>query len=833
MSGLGPTIVCASEDRRNAVAAAAAPNGIDYLEVDETVLPPTLYLHFLHDVSAAGLVPQNFSIVGGERITNVTVTTVTPSGSDVTVLDLGLNVQGDFSPYALVLEPVDPKTPGPFWTSFDPQLSVTDFHFHLNCPTLFDCKPNVVCPPAPQPPVAIDYLAKDYATFRQVMLDRMSLLAPGWTETNEADIGIVLVELIAYAADRLSYRQDATATEAYLATARLRTSVRRHVRLVDYPMHEGCNARAWLHLEASGGSAVVPAGTQFVTHLSGSPTLLPATDDTYQAIALAGAQVFESLAALTIDPNLNRMPLYNWSATSCCLPVGATQATLAGAYPTLQLGTVLLFEEILGPQTGNPEDADPQKRWPVVLTAFTVTVDPLTSAPVTNVSWNTADALPFPLCIANTVGAGDDAITFTPVSAAFGNIVLVDHGRTLGPPVETMPEIIGSVIAGPRFRPSLAQKNLTFAGANPYAADGTFTLSPGTYAPAATATSVDPTTALPLALAVTSQEFDPITGAPVGAPVPWFAAGSLFDPAVAQTPAAFVVEMENDRTAYLRFGDGVNGAVPDVGLQFSARYRVGSGTAGNVGAESIVHAIGSGLGLSVIENPLAATGGIDPESLDDARLNAPYAFNVQERAVTLADYAAVTERYPLVLRAVAVFRMTRSWRTVFITVELQAGLTLQSPGQTVGNTIYDDLQALLDLYRMAGNDVEFENVKLIALDIALHVCVDPNYRQDEVELALLTLFSAGILADGSKGFFYPDTFVMGQTYYLGPVIAAAQNTTGVASVTVTTFQRSDTPGNAGLLAGFLTPAIDEAFTLRNDPNYPERGTFTLTVDGGR
>ncbi len=81
--------------------------------------------------------------------------------------------------------------------------------------------------------------------------------------------------------------------------------------------------------------------------------------------------------------------------------------------------------------------------------------------------------------------------------------------------------------------------------------------------------------------------------------------------------------------------------------------------------------------------------------------------------------------------------------------------------------------------------------------------------------------------------FYPDKFVMGQRYYLSPLIAAAQNVTGVASVEVTTFQRSDTPGNAGLLAGYLQPATTEAFQLRNSADYPERGTFTLTVDGGR
>jgi hypothetical protein len=827
MSGLGPTTVCASEDRRNAVAASTL-NGVDFVEIDETVLPPTLYVHFLHDVSGAGLAPGNFSIVGGERITGISVTTVTPDASDVTVVELALSEQGDFSPYVLVFAPSG--------AGFDPQLVATEFHFHISCPTLFDCKPASVCPPAPAPPVAIDYLARDYATFRQTMLDRMSLLAPSWTETNPADAGIVLVELIAYAADRLTYRQDATAAEAYLETARLRTSVRRHVRLVDYAMHEGCNARAWLHLEvAGGGSVAVPTGTQFVTSIAGQPRQLPANDETYQTIARAGAQIFESLGPLTIDSALDQMAFYNWSAGECCLPVGATQATLTGAFPTLQVGTVLLFAEILGPDTGNAEDADPQKRQAVVLAGFTVTADPLTLAPVTNITWDAADALTFPLCIAHTVGVGDDLITYTPVSAAIGNIVLVDHGRTLGAPVEIMPEIVGTVPAARSFRPALAQKNLTFAGVNPYSTsgDGTFSTAAGSYTAASAATSIDPVTAFPLALRVQSQEFDPITGLPIGAPLPWYPVPTLFDPAVAETPNALVVEMENDRTAYLRFGDGIDGATPDAGLQFQAWYRVGSGGAGNVGAETIAHVIGTGLSLALITNPIAAGGGIDPESLDDARLKAPYAFETQERAVTLADYAAVAEEYPLVLRAAAVFGVTRSWRTVFITVELADGRNLESPGQTPGNTIDDDLQALLDLYRMAGNDVQFENVKLIALDLAMHVCVQPSYRRDEVTLALITLFSAGILADGSEGIFYPNRFVMGQTLYLGPLIAAAQNVTGVASVEITTFQRSDTPGGTGLSDGYLIPAVDEAFTLRNDPNYPERGTFTLTVDGGR
>ena len=85
----------------------------------------------------------------------------------------------------------------------------------------------------------INYLAKDYGSFRQLILDRLAQTLPQWHETHVPDIGIMLVELLAYAGDYLSYYQDAVATEAYLGTARQRISVRRHARLVDYRMHEG------------------------------------------------------------------------------------------------------------------------------------------------------------------------------------------------------------------------------------------------------------------------------------------------------------------------------------------------------------------------------------------------------------------------------------------------------------------------------------------------------------------------------------------------------------------------------------------------------------------
>ena len=51
----------------------------------------------------------------------------------------------------------------------------------------------------------------------------------------------------------------------------------------------------------------------------------------------------------------------------------------------------------------------------------------------------------------------------------------------------------------------------------------------------------------------------------------------------------FVVEIEDDGTARLRFGDDRLGSAPQEKTKFDATYRVGNGAAGNVGAESIAH----------------------------------------------------------------------------------------------------------------------------------------------------------------------------------------------------------------------------------------------------
>ncbi|MBU3868639.1 putative baseplate assembly protein [Streptomyces sp. 4503] len=470
--------------RRDRIRAAAL-NGVDAVEVgdDGTTLTVTFLGKAPH-----GLCPENVRIDGGRRITGIEVLEISVEREEDPELDDKLYVTvdraGDTSAYRLSIVDTDPYgRPGtePF-PGFDQRYFSAEFTFRPDCPTPFDCKDCKDCEEdddlpatfrtAPAP--VIDYTARDYDTLRQVVLDRLRLTTPDWVERNAADLGTTLVELLAYTADQISYQQDAVATEAYLDTARRRVSVRRHVRLIDYAMHDGCNARAFVTVETVEPLTLDPGEYRFaavdVRTLGplDRPDIGAVLDDRELAVLdeRGSVEVFEPVVTdqpLHLRPEHHRIRLWTWGGEVCSLPAGATSATLRDAWADeecatrtigLRPGDLLLFEEVRGPRSGTPGDADPSHRQAVRLTSVTPAVDRLAEQPVLEVTWAREDALAFPLCLSGTAGTrgGTDCAPIEDVSVARGNVVLVDHGRSLtfccgapetftAPPV---PAVVGS-----------------------------------------------------------------------------------------------------------------------------------------------------------------------------------------------------------------------------------------------------------------------------------------------------------------------------------------------------------------------------------------------------
>lgn len=839
MSTATRAYACNDEERREALREDDTLLGIDFLEVSEDQHELSVFFVGGEDEDKE-FVPENVTlrnveITGGTRITKIRVTEVERRTREgrivVTVTDDEdpANGVGDFSLYVLRLVGVE---------NLDPLFSEVAFSFKVGCPSEFDCEPERECPPETLPEPELDYMAKDYASFRRLMLDRLSVLVPGWEERNPADLQVALVELLAYAGDYLSYQQDAVATEAYLGTARRRVSARRHARLVDYFMHDGCNARTWAQVQVTGDGVTLPKGARLLTRTDRPPgTVQP---DALTAAIGAGAEVFETMHDATLYADHNRIGFYTWGDRECCLPKGATGATLLGRLDALQTGDVLIFEEALGPNTGVSADADPAHRHAVRLTRVSpgpeeadledpLYKDPATNEPVlvTEIEWHADDALPFALCISAVTDEEHGSRYVEDVSVARGNVVLADHGMTtiededLGtvPDVDPIPRSRNDARPGnedpepvfPRFRPLLGSGPLTQAA--PYANERSARTNGGETTSAASAARWDLRDVLP------QIQLDDDEG--VG---PWFPARDLLGSG--PSDRRFVAEVEADGLAYLRFGDDTFGLRPARGTGFSARYRVGNGVSGNVGADAIAYVVTEGAGIQSARNPLPAWGGVEPESIEETRQRAPSAFRVQERAVTPQDYAEVAQRHPGVQRAAATIRWTGSWYTVFLTID-------RFGGRPVDAAFEDELRAYLERYRLAGHDLEVDGPRYVSLEVEMLVCVLPEYFRSDVKAVLLETLGNQTLPDGRRGLFHPDNLTFGQPVYLSRLYEAAQAVEGVDRVEILKFRRQRLGDETALDEGVLPMHPLEIARLDNDPNFPENGILRLRVEGGK
>ena len=869
------TLTCQNKQRRHRVRDMGL-NGLDYLEVSDDQLRLTVY--FLGKAPEE-IEKENVRIRGGRRIRDIRVVDLRmcyqddPERDDCMIVTV--NKPGDFSAYTMCIVDLDQDgrpTDRPF-PGMDPRYGCLEFSFKAGCPSDLDCKQQEICPPPEYTEPEINYLAKDYASFRQLILDRLALIMPDWQERHVPDMGVAVVELLAYVGDHLSYYQDAVATEVYLDTARQRISVRRHARLVDYHMHEGCNARAWVYVATDTDIPLQPDTISFIT---GANDTLPfsgsvLTWDDLRNIPQSQYEVFEPLVEKPEEPvhlysAHNEIHFYTWGDRECCLPRGATAATLRdewvpilaqesdaqeevheetaqqyeppkGLLPEpseperrlhhLKVGDILIFEEIIGPKTGNKADADPTHRHAVRLTRVEETIDNLYQQPALEITWAEEDALPFPLCI-SAIGPAPECELIEDISVARGNVILVDHGRRIDED-----EGLGTVPAEPttpvcegegrpaevetvpaRFRPVLKLAPLTFS--QPIPMD----------APASCIFNQDPRLALPQVKLIGTCHTPVSTVETI-----WAAQRDLLGSH--SQDRHFVVEMDNCGRAHLRFGDDELGRMPEAGTEFTANYRMGNGLSGNVGAEAISHLVLRKTQLSGstmrVRNPLPAQGGTAAEPMAEVKLFAPHRFRKDlQRAIIADDYATIVQREfkDKVQRAAAKLRWTGSWYEVLVAVD-------PFGQEEADSELLDAITKRLHRYRRMGHDLVVKSARRVPLDIEMLVCVLPNYLRGHIKAALIDLFSNRTLPDGRKGFFHPDNLTFGEGVYLSKLVAVAQAVEGIESVHITRLQQFNEPDNQEIEKGVLPLGPFEIARLDSDPSVPENGKLTLDVRGGR
>ncbi|WP_428667481.1 hypothetical protein [Reyranella sp.] len=856
----------AGPDRLEALLGQNSLTGIDFVLVQPDQV--TLDVYFLKQPST--LVPpivapalQNSVRVHADGLPDIPVTAGWQAAADGrNILRLVAAEPGGFAPYVLSIG--DPR--------IDPFFNNIVFSFKAACPRDVDCEPpSHECPPETPVDFPVDYTARDFWSLRAALLEFAGQRYPAWQDRLEADVGNMLVEVMSSLGDEFAYTQDRIARETKLETATQRRSVRRMARLVDYDVKDGLAATGWLDVTAL-ADGVLPAGTPVQAVSDGLPraqgmlvaplpdnqplpdgAILPVTFEIGRGFAErdlpAGPRSY------AISPARNALAPYLWDSSRACLPVGATGMYLAGhraadlplddVPPGVTPGRWVIL------RTDPADRSLPARRWLVRLVSVVDGHDPLLAADYTQIAWENAQALPFEM----------DQTVLT----LRGNIVPATAGRT----------VVRRFSIGPSDYAALEP---------PLGGD------PATYAPVPRAVErTGPDASIAYLFSLADSEFEGLTWlartAAAAAPEIRLYSATLATPASApkwngsqwdqhdgwewrrrllgvsssqaedqhftlddgiwrrvvgfRRPLDTLVHQDYaqlDRTdgdgVTVRFGDGVFGAIPSPtaspGTVFEVSYRLGNGTGGNLGADTLIVFDAAALGglVAAITNPLPTEGGVDPEPLDAVRRNAPDAFRaITYRAVRPEDYAEAAERLDWVQRAGSQFRWTGSWLTAMVTPDPRGTDVLTQDRRS-------DLQAQLDRFRQAGRETVVPDPIYADIDLQIEICVAPTrYAADvagEVETALLG--TKGPLA--RRGFFDPDNFTFGAPLFRSRLEATIMLVPGVKAVERMAIRRRGWFDWRPFTELTFTIEPNEIIRLDNDPDHADRGTLRIFHDGG-
>lgn len=289
--------------------------------------------------------------------------------------------------------------------------------------------------------------------------------------------------------------------------------------------------------------------------------------------------------------------------------------------------------------------------------------------------------------------------------------------------------------------------------------------------------------------------------------VAWKERGSLY--CAGSRDRTFTTSTDADGTVVITFGDGITGALVSSGSHnLRATYRKGLGVAGNVAANTLAQPIDRPLGLKGVANPAAATGGVDPEAADQARLSMPLPVRTLGRAVSLLDYADFARAFTGVALASAVVLHLRAGRTIVVSVANPDGAEIAD--STVAR-LRDALRAQGDpLVRFAVLPARRASFRL-----ALRIATDPDRERDAVfaavRSALLAAYAGGVRQ-------------LGEPVHRTGVIARAASVPGVVAIDLDRLYRGGTPSLDDLLVADAphadalgNPVASELLAIAEDP----------------
>jgi predicted phage baseplate assembly protein len=186
----------------------------------------------------------------------------------------------------------------------------------------------------------------------------------------------------------------------------------------------------------------------------------------------------------------------------------------------------------------------------------------------------------------------------------------------------------------------------------------------------------------------------------------------------------------------IQFGDGRNGRIPAGNAEIvAAHYRYGGGKAANVAAGSITIPLTTLTGVDSITNEREAVGGRDEQTVEELKAKAPCVLRHRNRAVTAEDFASLALRAGGVIKATALAQTHPDYPGVSV----PGAVTLvivpdsdDSPPQPSAELIRY-LCGYLDEYRLLTTELYVKGPEFVEVRVDVQVSALPQVAAGTVQ----------------------------------------------------------------------------------------------------
>jgi len=296
----------------------------------------------------------------------------------------------------------------------------------------------------------------------------------------------------------------------------------------------------------------------------------------------------------------------------------------------------------------------------------------------------------------------------------------------------------------------------------------------------------------------------------------------------------YMLRTDDSGQSTVFFGDGFKGATPSSGRDnIHARYRKGLGTSGNVLAGGIQQLVDSATGLQKVTNPAAASGGADPDTIAEIRVNAPASVTTFGRAISAPDYASLALQFPGIQKATASWiRIDENLKPVPVPyVQLTVGTS--DGTQIEGSITGKNLRSYLDNHRDPNIPLRILDFNPVYVDVNLTIDVEDKYPRQATLNRVLARLNPGVNPGGTYGYFSFQNLQFGQNIHLSVLYAVVQGVEGVRDLRFSTFRRMDTDsGNPAMVRNDIFVRPTELAVIGNDAGTPDHGLLQVELGVG-